>query len=117
MAVSDRGSGGTTVEFDSVQVMEGVVAISGVESAGTDNMVLMTWLPIAGAAGYNIYRGAGGASLDQMTLLNTAAPHADAFYFDNAASDTLLRTLSYVVAPVFRRADNTTFEGPAVRVR
>jgi hypothetical protein len=116
IAVSSRSSDLTSVDFDKVQVQEGVVAVSGVESAATDNMVLIDWLPISAAVGYNIYRGDKGAALDKMTLLTTT-PQTDAFYFDNAASATPLRGLSYVVAPVFKGTDGKNFEGPAVRVR
>jgi hypothetical protein len=117
VAVSSRSSDVTEVEFDNVQVLEGVVAISGVESAGTNNMVLMAWQPISTAVGYNIYRGEKGAAFDKLTLLNTTGPQADPFYFDNSASATPLKDLSYVVAAVYKGADGNNFEGPAVRVR
>jgi hypothetical protein len=116
LAMASRNGSPSTVEFDSVQVQEGVVSVGGIESAATDNMVLIAWQPIASAnlVGYNIYRGAKGATLDKMTLLTTT-PQTDTFYFDNKASDTPLRSLSYVVAPVFKGTPN--FEGPAVRAR
>lgn len=117
LAVSSRSSDLTSVDFDKVQVQEGVVAVSGVEGAATDKMALITWLPISTAAGYNVYRGPKGASLDQMTLLTSAAPQADPFYFDTMVTDTPLRNLSYVVAPLFKGSDGKLFEGPAVRVR
>jgi hypothetical protein len=117
LAVSSRSSDVTTVDFDNVQVQEGVVAVGGVESAATNNMVLIVWQPISAAVGYNVYRGAKDATFDKLTLLNATGPQADPFYFDNAASDTPLRSLSYVVAPVFKGADGKNFEGPAVRVR
>ncbi len=117
LAVSSRSSDLTSVDFDSVQVQEGVVAVSGVESAATDKMALISWLPISTAVGYNVYRGPKDASLDKMTLLTSATPQTDSFYFDTAASGTSLRDFSYVVAPVFKGADGKPFEGPAVRVR
>jgi hypothetical protein len=117
LAVSSRNSDLITAEVDAVKVEEGVVSVSGVESAATNNMALIAWLPISTALGYNVYRGAKGSSLDKMMLLTSAAPSADPFYFDNAASDTPLRNLSYVVAPIFKGADGKPVEGPAVRVR
>jgi hypothetical protein len=115
--VSSRSPGTlTTVEFDNVQVLEGVVSVYGTESAATDKLVLLSWQPLAKATGYNVYRGAKDASLDKMTLVATQAP-ADSFYLDDKAADTPLRDMSYVVAPVFTGADGKPFEGPAVRVR
>jgi hypothetical protein len=119
LVVSERGPGFlTTGIFDNVRLLPGVVSVQGTEAAATDKMALMTWQPIQNPnlVGYNVYRGARSASLDQMTLL-TAAPQPDAFYLDNAAPDTSLRDMSYVVAPVYKGADGNNFEGPAVRVR
>jgi regulation of enolase protein 1 (concanavalin A-like superfamily) len=116
IAVSSRSSDLTTVEFDNVQIQEGVVSVTGVEGAATPNMALIAWQPISTAVGYNVYRGPKGATLDKMALLN-AAPQTDTFYFDNAASDTPLRDLSYVVAAVFNGTDGKPVEGPAVRAR
>jgi hypothetical protein len=117
IAVSSRSSDLTSIDFAKVQVQEGVVAVSGVEAAATDNMALIDWLPISAAVGYNVYRGAKNATLDQMTLLTATAPQMAPFYFDTAVSDTPLRNLSYVVAPLFKGADGKPVEGPAVRVR
>jgi hypothetical protein len=115
VAVSSRSSDLITADIDSVRVLPGVVSVSGVEGAAADKMALITWLPISTAVGYDIYRGAQGATLDKMTLLNTSAPVTDAFYLDTAASAASLRSLSYVVAPVFKGSDGKPFEGPAVR--
>jgi hypothetical protein len=116
IAVSSRASDAITIDFDGVQVQEGIVSVTGIEGAATDKMALIVWDQIPTAVGYNVYRGPKGASLDQMTLV-TATPQVDTSYFDNAASDTPLRSLSYVVAPVFAGADGKPVEGPAVRAR
>lgn len=119
LVVGERAPGyPTTGIFDNVQLLPGVVSISGAEGAATDKMALLAWQPIQNPSlvGYNVYRGPRGAGLDEMTLL-TATPQADAFFLDNAAPDTSLRDMSYVVAPVFKAADGNNFEGPAVRVR
>jgi len=116
VAVSSRSSDTITVDFDGVQVLEGVVSVTGIEGAATDKMALIVWDQIPTAVGYNVYRGPKGEGLDKMTLL-TATPQTDTAYLDNAASDTPLRSLSYVVAAVFAGADGKPVEGPAVRAR
>jgi len=117
LALSSRASDLITAHVSDVQVLEGIVSVTGVQSAATNNMALIAWDPISEAVGYNVYRGAKGAALDKMTLLNTAGPATDPFYFDNSASDVPLKNLSFVVAPVFNGADGKPFEGPAVRAR
>jgi regulation of enolase protein 1 (concanavalin A-like superfamily) len=117
VAVSSRSSSAIEMEFEGVQVQEGVVSVTGIEGAATDKLALISWEQIPTAVGYNVYRGPKDATLDKLTLLNTSGPQLDTFYFDNAASDTPLRSLSYVVAPVFKGADGKTIEGPAVRAR
>ncbi len=99
-------------------MLEGVVSVTGIESAATDTMVLVAWDPIASAnlVGYNVYRGPKDADLAAMTLV-TATPQTANSYFDNSASTTPLRNLSYAVVPVFMGADGKAFEGPGVRAR
>jgi len=118
-SLSSRSSDPNTAEIDAVKVEEGVVSVSGVESAATNNTAFIAWQPINNASltGYNVYRGAKGAKLADMKLLTTVAVGPDPFYLDTAASDTPLRNLSYVVAPVLKGADGKDVEGPAVRVR
>jgi hypothetical protein len=117
--LSSRSSDANTAEIDAVKVEEGVVSVSGIESAATNNAAFIAWQPInnPNLTGYNVYRGAKGATLDKLTLLTTVPTGADPFHFDNSASDTPLRNLSYVVAPLYKGADGKAVEGPAVRVR
>jgi len=119
LAVSSRASDVITAHVGDVQVLEGVTSVQGIEGAATDKVALITWLPMTSAnlLGYNIYRGVKDATLDKMTLLNSSGPLTDPSYLDNAAAGTSLRDMSYVVAPVFKGADGTPFEGPAVRAR
>jgi len=118
IAMASRNGEPSKIEFDNVNVLEGFVSITGVQSAATNNMALITWLPISKAVGYNIYRGPKDATaLDKMTLLNTSGPLTDPSYFDNSASDKPLRDLSFAVAPLYTGADGKPFEGPAVRAR
>jgi len=117
VAVSSRSSSPITAQVSGVQVSEGVVAVTGLESAATNNVAFMAWEPVGTAVGYNIYRGDKGTTLDKMKLLNATAPTTDPYYLDNAASPTPLKGLSYVVVPVFKAADGKLFEGPAVRAR
>jgi len=119
LALSSRNSDLITAHVSNVQVLEGVTSVTGLEGAATDKVALITWLPISNPnlAGYNVYRGAKDSALDQMTLLNTSGPLSDPSYLDQSAADVPLRSLSYVVAPIFKASDGSTFEGPAVRAR
>jgi hypothetical protein len=118
-SLSSRSSDPNTAEIDAVKVEEGVVSVSGIESAATNNVAFLAWQPInsPNLTGYNVYRGDKGATLDKMALLSTVPAGPDPFYVDNSASNTPLRNLSYVVAPVFKGADGKAVDGPAVRVR
>ena len=53
----------------------------------------------------------------QFPILREKPHGKPLIYFDNSASTVPLKTLSYVVAPVFNGADGKPFEGPAVRAR
>jgi len=119
LALSSRSSDLITAHVSDVQLLEGVTSVTGLEGAATDKVALITWLPISNPnlLGYNVYRGAKGTTLDKMTLLNTSGPLADSSYLDQAAADAPLRSLSYVVAPVFKGTDGNPVEGPAVRAR
>jgi hypothetical protein len=118
-SLSSRSSDPNTAEIDAVKVEEGVVSVRGIESAATYNVDFLAWQPInnPNLTGYNVYRGDKGATLDKMALLSTVPAGPDPFYVDNSASNTPLRNLSYVVAPVFKGADGKAVDGPAVRVR
>jgi hypothetical protein len=115
IAVSSRDPGTlTTALFDNVQVLEGVISVTGAEGAATDTMALLSWQPVATAVGYNVYRG---ESLDQLKLVNTAGPQTDTFFFEQAAASTSLRNMRYAVGGVFKNADGTNMEGPLILVR
>jgi hypothetical protein len=115
IAVSSRDPGTlTTALFDNVQVLEGVISVTGAEGAATDTMALLSWQPVATAVGYNVYRG---ESLDQLKLVNTAGPQTDTYFFEQAAAGTSLRNMRYAVGGVFKNADGTNMEGPLILVR
>jgi len=118
IAVSTRDPAtlGTT-RYANVQVLEGVVTVSGAEGAASDTRALLSWQPITSTnlVGYNIYRG---AALDQLKLVNTAGPTTDTFFFEEAAAGaSSLRSNRYAVAGVFKNADGTNIEGPMVLIR
>jgi hypothetical protein len=117
IAVSSRSQGVvTTARFTKVAIEEGVVSVSGLESAATKNVAFFAWDVVAGAVGYNIYRGEKGATADKFALLKTVAAPLD-FFLDESVTTVSKRDLSYVIAPVFNGADNKPFEGYAVRAR
>jgi hypothetical protein len=116
IAVSTRTGVLGTTRYANVQVLEGVVTVSGAEGAASDTRALLSWQPITSTnlVGYNIYRG---ASLDQLALVNTAGPTTDTFFFEESQAGTSLRNNRYAVAGVFKNADGTNLEGPMVLVR
>jgi hypothetical protein len=117
IAVSGRDAGVvTTAKLDNIAIQEGVVPLTGVESAATKNLAFIAWDPVAAAVGYNIYRGAKDATPDKLTLLKTVAAPAEYFIDDTVTTDAK-KDLQYVIVGVFKAADGKMFEGPAVRAR
>jgi hypothetical protein len=105
-----------TVKFDNVAIRPGITTINvspsaGFQSAATDKQVLVVWNPVPNAIGYNVYRGADVSSL----IRANAIPQVDPVFYEAAFGG--LSKIVYAVAPVFRSADGTVFEGFAVRVR
>jgi hypothetical protein len=117
IAVSGRDQGVvTTAHMDKIAILEGVVPPTGVESAATKSLTFIAWDPIATAVGYNIYRGPKDATAEQLTLLKTVTAPAEYLVDDSVTTDPK-KDMVYVIAGVFKAADNTQFEGPAVRAR
>lgn len=113
LAVSARADDLTTAEFDTVSVQPGMVSPSGLAACGADKAVLLTWSPLAGAVGYNVYRGAAGATADQLTKV-TAQPVTNASFTDSSADLVNGTTYTYALAAVFKGADGQLAEGPLV---
>jgi regulation of enolase protein 1 (concanavalin A-like superfamily) len=111
----------STVEFDNVSATPGLISVAGLQAGGNDKGVLLTWKPLKGAQGYNIYRGPAGsqiegAKVDQLVKLNTD-PVKEASFTDN--SDTLVagQNQVYAIAAITTGADGKAVEGPLVAIR
>jgi hypothetical protein len=102
-----------TARFDQVSLQPGVTSPYGILTAGSDRTVQLQWRRLPNAVGYYVYRGAKGATRDQLTRL-TAQPLTTPSYTDTGGDLTNGTPMLYAVSAVFQAADGTQTESQAV---
>jgi hypothetical protein len=100
-----------TVKWDNVSVNPGQVSVYGLSAAGGDKSATLKWLPLKGAAGYNVYRGPANVGYDELppdklTRL-TAKSITDTKYTDNDTSLTPATRYVYAVTAVDSKGAET----------
>jgi hypothetical protein len=105
LAVASHDDGVTmTTTWDNVSINPGQVQVTGLNACGAAAAVMLNWSAVAGAKGYNIFRGKPGVALNdammsQLTPLSTSAVTGTSF-MDTSADLAMGTRQVYAVAAV-----------------
>jgi hypothetical protein len=117
LAVASHDDGVTmATTWDNVSVNSGQVQVTGLNACGAAKAVMLSWSPVAGAKGYNLFRGQPGVALNsarmaQLTPISTSAVTGTSYSDTDPAIQSGARQV-YAVAAV--GADGT--QGPLTAV-
>jgi regulation of enolase protein 1 (concanavalin A-like superfamily) len=99
-----------TAKFDNVSVQPGAALVYGLKSCSGSQGVTLSWQPLPGAEGYNVYRGPAGET-DLSRYVKVNAQTLTATSFADTSGLVTNQPYTYLVTPVSKGADGQPVEG------
>jgi hypothetical protein len=102
-----------TATADNVGFQPALLSVFGLNACVNESGVLLQWRPLSNVAGFNVFRGAVGATFDQFAKL-TATPITEATFSDTGSNLMPGQPVNFAVQTLTRDSSGNLVEGPIV---